>query len=384
MYDLSKHPYFEEFLDPKTGVKSYILKERVADLQSCLYFTEMGGITADEKYMWFYCYDYPKKGNTIGVVSLDPDNPFIRRFNNAGTTPGMGGITNMHTLDGNYAFFPVGPQLFKIDVDGNITKVFEVDKELIQSRRFDRFATHTTVDASGEFILMDMFIGGKCYIATGNLKTGEMKVIHKFVRQYNHAQFSPTDPNLFLLDEEWETDPVSGERFSIDKRIWLMDIHGTKFEPIDPDKWFFHDGSVYCHDFWSKDGYICWPDLDNCVFEYNPYTKEKSLAWNRAICHAHTLHRKYWVGDADPYSWSYEPCKVWFFDRENQKEIEIFSALPRHKYPSGYYHLDPHPAFSPKGTYVVSMTTVKGNIDVAITPTAPLIERCREFGEKVK
>ena len=27
MYDLSRHPYFEEYTDEKSGVKSYILKK---------------------------------------------------------------------------------------------------------------------------------------------------------------------------------------------------------------------------------------------------------------------------------------------------------------------------------------------------------------------
>ena len=33
MYDLSKHPYFEEYIDSKTGVKSYILTERAEDCE---------------------------------------------------------------------------------------------------------------------------------------------------------------------------------------------------------------------------------------------------------------------------------------------------------------------------------------------------------------
>ena len=39
MYDLSKHPYFEEYIDSKTGVKSYILTERVGFAQQHFYFT---------------------------------------------------------------------------------------------------------------------------------------------------------------------------------------------------------------------------------------------------------------------------------------------------------------------------------------------------------
>ncbi len=384
MYDLSKHPYFEEYQDPKTGVVSYILKERVGEVQKNLYFTEFGGITKDEKYMWFRCCDWPKHGDTLAVVSLDPENPFIRRFNGAGGTD-SGTIGNIVNVDGNYVFFSSGSALYKIDVDGNITKLFEIGQDFINYRRFEQLSTTCSVNSTGELVLFDMRIGDKSYVATGNLKTGEIKHIHKFYRYYNHAMFSPTDPDLFIIDQEWQRDPNSGERFDIDKRIWLMDTQGTRLEAIDPENWFRHNDSIYCHDFWSQDGWICWPDIIEYVYEYNVETKEKNMVWKRPLCHAHTLYRKYWVGDDNPYSWAYEPCKVWFFDRESGKEIEIFSSMPYPIRGGLTYHLDPHPSFSPKGTYVVSLTTVNNGVaDVAITPTDALIKRCREVGEKVK
>ena len=350
-------------------------------MQKNLYFTEFGGITKDEKYMWFICFDWPKTSSSLAVVSLDPEKPFIRRFNGAGGGP----VGNIIKIDGNYAFFSVGPTLYKVDIEGNISKVFEIDDEFINGRRFNRLSTTNSVNANGELVILDMEIGDKTYIATGNIKTGEIKHIHKFYRCYNHSMFSPIDPDLFIIDQEWQRDPISGERFDIDKRIWLMNVQGTKLEPIDPDNWFRHNDSIYCHDFWSQDGWICWPDLLEYVYEYNVYTKEKNVVWKRPICHAHTLYRKYWVGDDTPYNWSYEPCKVWFFDRESGKEIEIFSELPYPKRACAAYHLDPHPSFSPKGTYVVSLTTVNNGVtDVAITPTDALIKKCREVGEKVK
>lgn len=51
MLDLARHPYFEEYIDKQTGVKSYILKEKVARLQLNFYFCDMG-LTEDNKYLW--------------------------------------------------------------------------------------------------------------------------------------------------------------------------------------------------------------------------------------------------------------------------------------------------------------------------------------------
>lgn len=119
------------------------------------------------------------------------------------------------------------------------------------------------------------------------------------------------------------------------------------------------------------------------VYEYNIDTKVKNCVWKRKICHAHTIDRKYWVGDASPYNWDVD-CSVLFFDRDNNRELDIFSALPKPKYKSGgVYHNDPHPSFSHSGNYIVTMVTIRdGEIDIAVTPTAPLIEQCNAFGKK--
>lgn len=386
MYDLSRHPYFEPYVDPASGVTSYILKEKVAKLQYNLYFNELGGITYDEKYMWFRCVDWPSDSTCLAVVSLNPDEPFIRTFPCTYQNRDVPFTIIPNTHD---ALFTVGPVVYRIDIDGNVSKVLEIDNEFINFRRIDRISTHLSFNAAKELILLDMRIGGKSYIATGNFKTGEIKHIHKFMRHYNHAQFSPTDPDIFLLDEDWERDPITGERFDVDKRMWIMDIHGTRLEPIDPDNWFRHNRSLYCHDFWSQDGWLCWPDLLENVYEYNIYTGEKNVVWNREICHAHTLERKFWVGDASPYRWGKAPCRVIFFDRTSGKEIDIFSALPRPAilraaYIPGAYHNDPHPSFSPTGKQIVSMTTIKnGEIDVAITPVEPLLRLCQEKGNQI-
>ncbi|MEE1048237.1 MAG: hypothetical protein U0M60_12540, partial [Clostridia bacterium] len=109
----------------------------------------------------------------------------------------------------------------------------------------------------------------------------------------------------------------------------------------------------------------------------------------RPVCHAHTNYdRSMWVADQTPYQWKDIPCRVIFYDRETNKELDIFSALP---YPNidfrnvdSCYHTDPHPAFSDNGEWIISTTTVRGgNVDVAITPVKPLLEKCRKEGEEV-
>ena len=374
--DLERHPYFEPYIDPKSGVKSYILKEKVADLQQNLYFSEIG-LTEDNAYMWFMCLNWPAEFAHLAVMSMDTDNPFIRTFPGAGI---QGGRCNL--IPGTHdMIFSVRSEVYRIDVEGHITKVFELDEELVKKRLVEQVSTHLSINAEGNLVVLDMRIGGKTYVAIGDLNTGKVELLHKFNRHYNHAQFSPVDPKQILIDQDWEIDPVTGERFDIDQRMWLMDTDGTYLEAVHGEKWFRH-GSLICHDFWSRDGWVCWPDLIESVYEHDPRTKQTNMVWDYKLCHVHTNDRQYWVGDASPYSWTVKPCKVLFFDRESGKQIEIFSAMPKPNYKSaGIYHLDPHPQFSRDGSHIISMTTVKnGEVDIALIPVEPLAEQCRQQG----
>jgi hypothetical protein len=55
-----------------------------------------------------------------------------------------------------------------------------------------------------------------------------------------------------------------------------------------------------------------------------------------------------------------------------EKETNIISRQPFPVYGRNPYHLDPRPQFSPQDSWVVHTTTVRGLVDVALTPTEPL------------
>ena len=221
------------------------------------------------------------------------------------------------------------------------------------------------------------------------LATGEYKILNNFGRQYNHAQFSPTRPDLFLIDQDWWRDYHSGEYVCIDNRIWLMNTEGTSFEPLIPKMFYMRDGTEICHDFWSDDGHLCWSEYNTGGYECDIDTREVNHVWKRPVCHSHcNSDRTLWVGDQTPYAWNEKPCQVLFYDRETNKEIEIFSALPKpmvHKGTHARYHLDPHPQLVCDGKYAVCTTTVFSKAgDVAITPVDGMLELCREKGREVK
>ena len=110
MFDLSKHPYFTPYTDPKSGIVSYILTEKVAPLQRQFYFAQPS-VTADGKYLWFLCFNPPARYMTLGVLSLDPENPFIKNFPYAAPQGGNPCVTP----EGDGVYFGVGNIVCKLD-----------------------------------------------------------------------------------------------------------------------------------------------------------------------------------------------------------------------------------------------------------------------------
>lgn len=385
MYDISKHPFFEEYIDPKTGVKSYILKERVAFAQQNFYFCNQS-LTPDGKYLWIRCINPPARIISLAVVSLDPENPFIRNIPGAGSS-GNGNFPSL--IPGtNDVVFAEEDAVYRVDVEGNIKKIISLDENIVRNRIPNRVFTHASVSCDGKKVALDSFIADATYMSVGDMETGETTLITKMGGIYNHAQFSPVDPNLILLDQDGWENSYSGEHFVFNNRMWLMGADGKYMEPVIPTSWFGHDGSMLCHDFWALDGTLCYIDYKKGAYECDIKTREHIHVWKRPVCHAHTnFDRSLWVGDQTPYEWAETPCRVIFYDRKTNKELDIFSALP---YPNidfrnSCYHTDPHPTFTDNGKYILSMTTVKnGQVDVAVTPVEPLIEQCRQNGTVVE
>lgn len=377
MFDLSRHPYFEKYTDPVSGVESFILTKKVGGLQRHFYFAQRS-VTDDGKYLWVMCANPPARYFTFAVVSLDPDDPFIRHFPHASPDSGLPCISP----DGKGVYYCMGNALYSVDVQGEVKKILELPWEYIKGRRLEQMCTHVSVSCDGKYVALDISISQKTYMAIGELATGKLTVLNKFLRCYNHAMFSPNRPDLILLDQDWSRDYSSGEYFPIDNRMWIMNTDGKHFEPLVPKMFYGRDGTEMAHDYWSDDGYVCWSDYYNGAFECNVDTKETNWVWQRPICHSHcSCDRRLFVGDNFPYTWEKDPCQVLFYDRSSNKEIAVFSAMPYNPLWAAGYHTDPHPQFCVKDEIIVSTTTVRnGDFDVAITYTKPLLERCREDG----
>jgi hypothetical protein len=368
--DLSKHPLFEPWRDPESGIVSYLLADRLAPIQQSFYFVN-SSVSRDGKWLWFVTGHPPGLPRSLAVASLDPANPVIRAF------PQTAGANESPCVapEGDAAYFTLRDAVYRVDVEGKVTLIAHLPSEFVANRRIFRITTHLTMSADGKYFLLDGEIGNAWYVATAEIATGTVKILHEFGRKHNHGQFSPVDPDLFLLAQDWINDPVTGRYLPFDQRIWLMNVSQTMFEPLCPNQWFRH-GKRPCHEWWSADGKVCWVDYDEGAYECDLVDRKPVRVWPTPLCHAHCdPTRQYWCADESPYKWKDTPCQVRFFDRRRGKQVNIVTALPQPFVNRSWYHLDPHPQFTPDGSHVVYTTTVRGRIDVAIAPVQGILER---------
>ncbi len=233
---LEQHPYLVPWRDPASGVRSYVLHERVAPVQMPTYFVNPA-VSNDEQWLWFGCGYPPSPYKRLGVVSLDPDKLFIKVFQEAT----FQAETPLISPSGDSCYYASGEGVYEVHVSGDVRLVLQIPPEILKGRSLPRVATHLTMSADGKYFLLDgAFAGGRWFVALGEIATGAVRLLKEWTRHMNHAQFSPTDPKLFSIAQDWWHDPVSGQPFPFDQRIWLMDTDSTRYEPLRPGDWFGH------------------------------------------------------------------------------------------------------------------------------------------------
>lgn len=363
---LAQHPLFNTFHDPQSGVPSFLLEEVVAPVQQSLYYTQPS-LSADEQWLWLMVAWPPAPARSLAVVSMDPENPVVRHFPQAQFPTALPLIAP----DGGI-WFGVGDSIYKMDLNGRTEGVFTLPADFIAGRRLDRLATHLSLSADGRFLLLDGAIGAGWFVGTAELATGEFHLIREFDAHHNHALFSPVDPDLFAIAHDQYRNPVTGEFTHHTERTFLMDTANQRYQCVNGQ---FHCYPFHgaCHEWWSKDGRICYIDYDTGAYEYDIDTGQTVHVWKEPLCHAHcSSDRRYWCADESPYKWREQPCKVLMLDRATSLRTEIQSAMPM---PGGdywatrtTYHIDPHPQISPLDSFVVYTATTNGRATVALSP----------------
>ncbi len=370
-FDLDAHPHFTAWTDPASGVRSYVLSTHLGPLQKALYY-----VTPSQRgrRLWFTVRWPPARTAQLAVASLDPAAPELRLL------PGIFPRGNpLLAPDGEAAWVPVEDRILRVTPEGEAEEVVRFPEELLGGRHLFRLVTDLTMSADGRCFALDSHVGSRFLIATADVATGEVTPLRWFFKDHHHVAFSPVDPHLLLVNQGPWHDPITGDKGDMDVRMWVMDVRGTRFEPVQSDLWFSHN-AMGCHEWWTPDGRLQWCDYADGIYEVDAPGGERRLVWSRPLVHGQTDPTgRYLCGDANPYHWNAaRPCSVWVFDRETGREAAVASNLPEPPLPPRErrrYHPDPHPHFSADGAYLVHTTTALGPLSVALVPMAPIRER---------
>jgi len=363
---LEQSPLFEPWVDPVSGVTSFILSAHVAPLQQSFYYTNPS-FTSDGRFLWFYCA-FPPGGDAYygrQLAVVDFHEQTVRHFPE---TQFMDASPFVDKVTGE-VYWTTGLDIWKRGPlpDDQTEMVASFPAELAHNRRPLRLATHLTRSADEKSFAIDAQIGDEWIVGDLSIETGEFRLWQKFDRCYNHAQFSPTDSDSILIAQDGWYDSASGRKGDTIDRLWLL-RRGEAARPLFPEAPSNRRG----HEWWDADGEHVWfIDYRNGTEKVNIYTGEHTNVWPDGHTHSHSdASSRYLVGDTNPAP---DVWRIAFFNIESGKEVRIVSDLPKLSFPRANYHVHPHPQFCLNDEYVCYTTNVRGKVEVALVAVEQLV-----------
>jgi hypothetical protein len=369
--DLTNRRLFTPFTHPETGVTIYVLTRKVAPVQEAFYFTNES-VSADGRYLWFYTAFPPSataaRGRTLGVVDLETQE--VRHFPETQfgeASPYLEVSTGAIYWNYERYVWKRGPQ-----ADAPVEAVNAVPLELIGDRQVLRAATHLSLSADGKEFFIDLGLELQWLFGSLPLDGGDFQLWHRFDRLHNHAQFSPTDPDLVLFAEEFHSDPITGLTFPITNRLWTI-RRGGHPRPV------LREPCAPTHEWWDPDGEHIWCTYRNETWRVRLSDGEiERISFPHHSWHSHSSQDgRLVIGDsvnAFPFQRGGSSA-VYFLNRDSGQEIKLVDNPPQDNYAGRNYHIDPHPRFCCGDRYVVFTTTIRGEVDVAIAPVDQLLKR---------
>jgi oligogalacturonide lyase len=206
-----------------------------------------------------------------------------------------------------------------------------------------------------------------------DVKSGEVKTIHKSTDWLNHLEFSPTDPTLLMFCHE-------GPWHKVD-RIWTIRADGSNITKV-------HNRTmnmeIFGHEFWNADGSTIWYDLQTPRGEvfwlagYNVISGERTwyhLQRNEWSIHFNvTRDGKLFCGDGgDEGQVAHAPDGKWIYlfrpepianrgglDEKTFVKPGVFRAERLVNMSKHQYHLEPNVSFTPDRKWVVFRSNMFG------------------------
>jgi len=254
------------------------------------------------------------------------------------------------------------------EANAPVERVNAVPDDLIGSRRVLRTATHLTRSADGTEFFIDLGFEMQWIFGSLPVNGSDFRLWHRFDRLYNHAQFSPTDSDEVLFAEENHPDPITGLTFPITNRLRIIRRGGQPRPILRTPEWV-------AHEWWDADGQHVWCVWGNETWRVRVADGEvETIAFPRHCWHSHSSRDgRRIVGDSNNGFFRGCASMVHFMNRDTGKTVVVAEHAERTDYAGRHYHIGPHPRFCCNDQYVVFTTTVRGEIDVALVPTADLL-----------
>ena len=364
-FDFANSPLFTPVTHPDSGVTVHVLTRRVAPVQQGFYFVN-DSMSADGRYLWFYCAFPPNLNRTLAV--LDFVHGSIRHFPE---TSAKGAYVAPESGD---AYWCEAAAVWRRGADAGCEAVLvnQLPAELIGNRSVASLASHLTRSADGKEFFINASVGLAYIFGSLPIDGGPFQLWHRFDRHHNHAQFSPTDPDAVLFAQEFHSDPITGLRFPITNRLWTM-TRGGEPRPI------LREPRFVSHEWWDADGEHVWcadvPNKNETLRVRLADGEVERIPFPRQCWHSHSSRdNRLIVGDSNNGFFRGCASTVHFMNRDTGKIIVLAEHAERKDYVGRNYHIDPHPRFCADDRYVVFTTTLLGKIDVAIVPVTDLLQ----------
>jgi hypothetical protein len=369
-------PLFSRWVNPASGVASFVLSRRVAPVQQSFYYTHPS-FSDDGRFLWLRL-GYPPPGGMHSVQTLavaDLETGEVRAYPET-QFPAESAMVDPVTAEvywtNQLEVWKRGPL-----AHDRAVRVGRFPPELVDGR-LALLTTHPTFSANRRSLNIDArFIRPDgvpvCVLGELPLDGSPFVLWQKIEGQYlDHGLFSPVDPDLQLIAHEyWQDGERTGKTWNGDTpyhRIWLA-RRGRKIEPLLNEP-VSHSG----HEWWSADGQsIYYLHYGFGVKKVDLATREETLVWPGHLSHAHCDRTgRYFVADRmdEPGN---PDCHVLFRDTVTGKAVEIVNRGPLAPGLTRCTHLHPHPQFCLHDRYVCYTTTVHDRVDVALVPVADLI-----------
>ncbi len=230
--------------DAPAGVERYFLDLPHLPVTQSFYFVN-DPLDATGRWLWFY-YSRDLATRMLGVVDLSDGEVHLTEEVFLDASPVVDPRTGA-------AYYFQDETLYRYDVRQRRREfIAQTPAELRTGQRGKRIATHLTWRADGQALNFDAHYGRSWHAGDITLADGRFTLWRSFDRCYNHAQFSPTDPDLQLIAQDGWIDLQTGEHFDYDQRMWLLRRDGACTPLYDQPT------PLHGHEWWDPTGAAVW------------------------------------------------------------------------------------------------------------------------------